>query len=183
MRYLDRVTTVSDNRAPLAAIGAVSAVALAFLVWLIYFNQTQVFDPEAVAFLPAVNAGLNAASAVCLALGVAAVRAGALERHKKLMLAAFGFSALFLVSYLVYHSAHGDTKFMGEGLVRPVYFFVLISHIGLSFIALPMILTTFFFSLTERVAAHKKIARFTFPLWMYVSVTGVLIFVLLKGWG
>jgi len=172
-----------SDRTPLLVIGAVSAVALAFLVWLIYFNDSQLFDPEAVAFLPAVNAGLNAASAVCLALGVAAIRAGARERHKTLMLAAFGFSALFLVSYLVYHSAHGDTKFLGQGLVRPVYFFVLISHIGLSFFALPMILTTFWFSLTNRFARHKKLARFTFPIWMYVSVTGVLIFVLLKGFG
>ena len=171
------------SRGPLVAIGAVSAVALAFLVWLIYFNEAQAFDPASVAFLPAVNAALNACSAVCLSLGIVAIRRGAAARHKRLMLAAFAFSALFLVSYLVYHAAHGDTKFTGEGLVRPVYFFVLISHIVLSALALPMILTTFWFSLSGRFANHKKIARFTFPIWLYVSVTGVLIFVLLKLFG
>lgn len=174
---------MTESRTPLVAIGAVSAAALAFLVWLIYFNRTEVFDPEAVAFLPAVNATLNACSAVCLVLAVRAIRAGRREAHGKLMMGAFAFSALFLVSYLVYHAAHGDTKFTGQGLVRPVYFFVLISHIVLSFGALPMILTTFWFSLTKRFSSHKKIARFTFPIWLYVSVTGVLIFVLLKGWG
>jgi putative membrane protein len=177
------MSAAAEQRGPLAAIGAVSAVALAFLVWLIYFNQTQVFDPAAVAFLPAVNAALNAASAVCLVLGLVAIRAQARARHQRLMLAAFGFSALFLVSYLVYHAAHGDTKFMGTGAIRPVYFFILISHIGLSAVALPMILTTFWLSLSGRLAAHRRLARFTFPVWLYVSVTGVAIFALLKLFG
>lgn len=177
------MSTADVSKGPLAVIGAVSAAALAFLIWLIYFNQAQLFNPAAVAFLPAVNATLNGASAVCLVLGLVAIKGGARERHKRFMLAAFGFSALFLVSYLVYHAAHGDTKFMGAGLVRPIYFLILISHIALSAVALPLILTTFWFSLTGRFATHRKVARVTFPLWLYVSVTGVAIFALLKLFG
>lgn len=168
---------------PFIVIGALSAAALALLVWLIYFNQHAFFDPATVASLPALNAALNAASAVCLVLGVFAIKGGRRRAHARWMGAAFAGSTLFLISYLIYHSAHGDTKFLGQGLIRPVYFFVLISHIALSFVALPMILTTFYLSLTQRFTAHKRLARFTFPVWLYVSVTGVLIFVLLKAAG
>lgn len=168
---------------PLVFIGALSAAALSFLVWLIYFNQQAFFDPQSVAWLPALNAVFNSLSAACLLVGVRAVRAGRPVQHARWIRGALGFSALFLVSYLIYHSAHGDTKFMGQGLVRPVYFFVLISHIALSGLALPMILTTVWLSMSGRVATHKKLARFTFPIWLYVSVTGVLIFALLKAFG
>lgn len=177
------MTAVPESRTPLILIGAVSAVALAFLTWLIYFNEARVFSPEAVAFLPAVNASLNGCAAICLVSGFVAIRRAKPVTHQRLMVAAFGFSALFLACYLVYHAAHGDTKFTGEGVVRPIYFFVLISHIALSFVALPMILTTFYLSLTKRFQKHRKLARVTLPIWLYVSVTGVSIFVLLKLFG
>jgi putative membrane protein len=100
--------------------------------------------------------------------------------HKRFMLAAFVASTLFLVSYVIYHSLHGDTPFQGVGVIRRVYFFILISHILLTTVALPLILITFAFALTGKFAAHRKIARFTLPAWLYVSVTGVLIFVFLR---
>jgi putative membrane protein len=96
------------------------------------------------------------------------------------MVAAFASSSLFLVSYVVYHALHGDTPFRGTGWIRPVYFFILISHIVLSVVVLPMVFTTFFFSLTRQFRRHRRIARWTLPLWLYVSVTGVLVFALLK---
>jgi putative membrane protein len=96
------------------------------------------------------------------------------------MVAAIISSGLFLITYIVYHNAHGDTPFQGTGFVRPIYFFILISHILLTTVALPFILVTFFFALTSRFHAHRKIARFTLPAWLYVSVTGVMIFFLLK---
>ncbi len=173
-------TTASDNRKPLTIIGAISALALTFLVWLIYFR-----DPAGAAggfaYLPAVNATLNGLSAICIALGVSSIRAGQRQTHQRYMQAAFVFSTLFLVSYIVYHSTHGDTRFTGVGWIRPVYFFVLISHIVLSAVALPLVLTTFYFSWSGQFARHRALARWTFPLWMYVSVTGVAIFLLLKG--
>ncbi len=156
----------------------ISAVAVAFLFWLIYGNEgSQSYD---VAFLAPINASLNAASAICLFAGYAAIRSRAIERHRNLMLAALSFSALFLVSYIVYHTFHGDSKFMGVGAIRPVYFFILITHIVLSVVALPLILVTVGLSLTKRFAIHKRWARWTFPIWAYVSVTGVLVFLMLK---
>lgn len=163
-----------------ASLG-LSVLAIGFLFWLIYGNEgSQSFDAS---FLAPVNACLNAASALCLFAGFGAIRKQAIERHRNFMLAALTFSALFLVSYIVYHTFHGDSKFLGEGPIRAVYFFVLISHILLSMVALPLILVTVALSLTRRFSIHKKWARWTFPIWAYVSVTGVLVFALLKMFG
>ena len=168
--------------AAIALILAISGIACAFLFWLIYANPgTDQFGD--VSYLPAVNAVLNSLAALSLTLGFLAIRKGNRKRHQTCMIAAFLFSSLFLVSYVIYHAAHGDTKFQGEGWIRPVYFFILISHIVLSVGALPMILTTFFFSLSGRLQSHKKLARFTFPIWLYVSVSGVLVFLFLRTFG
>ena len=173
------VTAAIDNRKPLAAIGTLSAVALTFLVWLIYFKEGG-GATGGFAYLPAVNATLNGLSAICLMLGLSAIRRRDRATHQRYMQGALALSTLFLVSYIVYHSTHGDTRFLGQGLVRPVYFFILISHIVLSAVALPMVLTTFYFSWTDQFVRHRKLARWTFPIWLYVSVTGVAIFFMLK---
>ena len=96
------------------------------------------------------------------------------------MLGATAFSALFLVSYVIYHFFHGDTKFPGQGWIRPTYFFILISHIGLSMVALPLILSALWYALRGKFQIHRRIARWTFPIWLYVSVTGVVVYVLLN---
>jgi putative membrane protein len=96
--------------------------------------------------------------------------------------AAFAFPSVFLISYIVNHARHGDTLFPGHGPVRTLYFYILGSHVILSIVALPMVLTTFFFSLTGRFAMHRRIARLTFPIWLYVSVTGVVVFFFLKAY-
>ncbi len=174
-------TRTLDNRTALAAIGTVSLAAIGFLFWLIYFNEGVGSDtPDPVRFLPAVNASLNGLSASFLVAGFVAIRRGRIDRHRMAMVAAFVSSSLFLVSYVVYHALHGDTPFRGTGWIRPVYFFILISHIVLSVVVLPMVFTTFFFSLTRQFRRHRRIARWTLPLWLYVSVTGVLVFALLK---
>ena len=164
----------------IAAIGIVSLAAVAFLFWLIYFRAAAGHSSAVSAALPAVNATLNAISAVLLVAGYLAVRRRRYRRHVTLMLAAVGSSALFFVSYVVYHSFQGDTKFTATGVVRPIYFFVLITHIVLSVVVVPMILTSLWLSLSGRMAAHRKVSRWTLPIWLYVSVTGVLIFVMLK---
>jgi putative membrane protein len=160
-----------------------SAIALAVLVGVIYGHGRATEAPAWVSWLPAVNALLNATSAVLLVLAYLAVRRRDLATHARLMLGALGASALFLVSYIVYHSVHGDTPFTGHGIVRPVYFFVLISHITLSAVALPLVFVSLFLSLSGRFPRHKVIARYTLPVWLYVSVTGVLVFALLRAWG
>jgi putative membrane protein len=168
-------------RGPLYAIGVLSALVAAFLIWLIYFKG-RMAAPEWVSSLPAANAVFNSLSAVCLLCGYVCIRRKDRATHKRFMLAATLFSGLFLVSYITYHSYHGDTKFPGRGWVRPAYFALLISHIGLSMVALPLIFATLYFSLSGKFNFHRKVARWTFPIWMYVSVTGVLVFFVLRAY-
>ena len=159
----------------------ISALAVAFLFWLLYFRKGA-GGPSSLDFLPAVNAGLNAITTVFLIRGYLAIRAGNRTLHAFCQKSAFISSTVFLVCYILYHSVHGDSHFQGHGFIRPVYFSILISHIVLSIVALPMVLATFFFALTGRFDTHRKLARITFPVWLYVSVTGVLIFFVLKAY-
>jgi putative membrane protein len=164
-------------------IGVLSAAALAYLFWLLYGRAGSSAPPFWTSSLPALNAALNGTSAVLLVSGFFAIRRGRRELHMKLMLAALLAASVFLASYVVYHHYHGDTRFTGEGPVRPIYFFVLVTHILGSMAALPIVLTTVFFAFTRRFERHRRLARFTFPLWLYVSVTGVLVFFLLSRYG
>ncbi|HKT80395.1 MAG TPA: DUF420 domain-containing protein [Vicinamibacterales bacterium] len=129
--------------------------------------------------LPAVNATLNAVSGLLLATGYVFIRKKQIERHRACMLAAFAASSLFLVSYLVYHAQVGSVRFTRQGVVRPVYFTILITHVVLAAAVLPLAIVTLSRGLKGRYTRHRAIARWTFPIWMYVSVTGVLVYVLL----
>ncbi len=172
----------SERRA-FTAIGVLSVAVLAYLFWLLYARAGSSEPPPWTASLPALNAALNGTSAVLLASGFLAIRRRRRGLHMKLMLAALFVASIFLASYVVYHHYHGDTPFEGQGLVRPFYFTVLVTHILGSMVALPMVLTSLFFALTRRFERHRRLARLTFPLWLYVSVTGVLVFFLLSRYG
>jgi putative membrane protein len=163
------------------AILALSAAIASFLIWLIYFKG-KVEGPDWVGMLPAANATFNSLSAVCLMLGYFNIRRRNRVAHMRFMLTATTFSGLFLVSYIVYHFFHGDTKFLGQGWIRPVYFFILISHLGLSMVALPLIMATLWWALRNQFKFHRRIARWTFPIWLYVSVTGVIVYFVLKSY-
>lgn len=182
--YQDQLTVdvlkeVSVSKA-IGVIIAVSVLAFILLIWLIYFKGGSDTYAEWVSSLPAVNAFFNSASTVLLLLGFRAVKQRKFATHMRYMLSAFVTSSLFLISYVIYHNFHGDTPFQGEGLVRPVYFFILISHIILSAFVVPLILTSFYFAFSGKFITHRKVSRFTFPVWLYVSVTGVVIFFMLK---
>jgi uncharacterized membrane protein YozB (DUF420 family) len=120
--------------------------------------------------------------AFALVAGFVFIRTKRIKAHRTAMFVAFVFSTLFLVSYITNHALHGDMRFHGQGLIRPVYFDLLISHIGLSVLALPLILITFFLSLSGRFPAHRRLARWTFPIWLYVSVTGVAVYAMLAAY-
>ena len=126
--------------------------------------------------LPALNASLNAASAVLLATGYVLIRAGRREAHKRVMLAALACSTLFLVSYLVYHAQVGSVRFRGQGPLRLVYFAILISHTVLAVTVVPLALVTLRHALRARFDRHRRIARIALPIWGYVSVTGVVVY-------
>jgi putative membrane protein len=169
---------VSVKRVAIAN-GVISTLAIAFLVWLVYFHESAPVAKSSSILMPALNAAFNATAAAFLAAGLAAIKQGNRTLHKRLMLSALAASAAFLVNYIVYHYTQGDTKFAGVGAIRLVYFPLLISHIVLSVVALPMILWTLFLALSERFTLHKAWAKWTWALWMYVSVTGVIVFVML----
>jgi putative membrane protein len=182
-------TPVEIGFSPLRSVGLLKALAGAlalgaavcgFLVWLVYFKAGSPRQSALVSTLPAVNAAFNSLSATFLVTGYVQIRRGNWRAHMRWMFAALASSALFFVGYVVYHNFHGDSKFTGTGPVRPVYFFILITHIVLSAVVVPMILLSFFLALSGRLEAHRRLSRYTFPVWLYVSVTGVAVFVMLK---
>jgi uncharacterized membrane protein YozB (DUF420 family) len=129
--------------------------------------------------LPAVNATLNATSGVLLLIGYCLIRARKIDLHRKFMIGAFAASSLFLVCYVIYHAQVGNVRFTRQGIVRPIYFTILITHVSLAFLVLPLAIVTLSRGLAAKYRTHRRIARWTFPIWMYVSVTGVLVYVLL----
>lgn len=166
----------------LGMIILISTLAFLFLIWLIYFRETSEQTAAWVANLPALNALLNSASTVLILFGLYAIKKREFLKHMKFMLTAFITSSLFLISYLVYHNFVGHTPFPGEGFIRPVYFFILISHIILSAFVVPLVLTSYYFAFSGKFSTHKKVSKWTLPIWLYVSVTGVVIFFILNAY-
>jgi putative membrane protein len=135
--------------------------------------------PEYISYLPHLNALLNATSALFLIAGYRLIRAGFTRAHRNCQLAALVTSTCFLISYLTYHYYHGDTPFPGQGIVRPFYFTILITHVILAIVILPLVLTTVYRAARGDFIRHRRIARWTLPLWLYVSVTGVIVYLML----
>lgn len=133
--------------------------------------------------LPTVNATLNTISAILLTIGYVLIRQRRIEAHKRCMLAAFAVSVLFLISYVIYHANAGSTPFTRQGWIRPVYFTILISHIILAFVIVPLAIRTLYLAWRERFEQHRRIAKITLPVWLYVSITGVLIYIMLYQMG
>jgi len=158
-----------------------SALALGLLAWLLLIHDGRADSGIDLRFMPAVNACLNTVSTLCLVFGYVAVRQRRLTVHRGFMLGAYAASALFLVGYLAYHYVHGDTKFTGDGAVRVIYLLILATHVVLSMGIVPMALLAFWFAWKQQYARHKKLTRVLLPIWLYVSVTGVVIFFMLHG--
>jgi putative membrane protein len=170
----------TNTRPAIAAILVISAAASLFLFWLIYKHPAADTAQTRLAFLPALNAVLNGLSATALLVGYTFIRARKVAAHRASMITAFFFSTLFLLSYILHHYLHGDVHYPHANSLRPLYLPLLASHIVLAVIALPLVLTTFYFSLSGRFPQHRKVARWTFPLWLYVSVTGVITYMMLR---
>ncbi|RSK24328.1 DUF420 domain-containing protein [Hymenobacter metallilatus] len=158
-------------------LGAVVPLAVAVL----YFFPGAFRIPGAnVKMLPAVNAVLNSLTAVCLMLGYYFIRRKDVAKHRAMMGTAFLLGALFLVSYVAYHSQGIVTKFGGTGLIKGMYYFILVTHIVLAAVTVGLVLFTLYFALTEQFAKHRRIARWTYPIWLYVSVTGVIVYFMIS---
>ena len=150
------------------------------LMWLIYLFDLESVGADKLGWLPHFNAACNATSATLLTLGIVLIKRGLKRAHAIAMISATAASATFLIGYLVHHTVHGDTPTTLTGILRGVYFAILISHILLSMVALPLVLNTLSFAALRRFEAHRSIARWTYPVWLYVSVTGVLVWFFLR---
>lgn len=138
------------------------------------------FDVEPLTFLPPIYAAINALTAALLIVAFVAIKRKNIRLHHTLMTVCIGCSALFLLLYVAYHMTSDSTPYGGEGAIRTVYFFILITHILLSIVVIPFVLLTYVRAITNNIERHKKIARITFPLWLYVAISGVLVYLMIS---
>lgn len=165
------------DRVMVPAIVGVSILVPVLVLVLMYLPERFNFTGVEMGTFPFFHAVLNFCTALLLVAGYFSMRMKELKWHRNLMITAFFLSAIFLVSYVISKISNDPVPYGGEGLLRPIYFFVLITHILLSAIIVPLVLFTMYRGLTGEVEKHRKIARYTFPVWLYVAVTGVLVYV------
>jgi len=164
-----------NDRLALSVIAVLSAAVVAAVAVLL-MGRAPVVGGLDVSALPKLNAMLNGGSAILLGAGYVFIRRRQIAAHLSCMLSAFGLSILFLISYVVYHFHAGSRPFAGQGWIRPVYFVLLLTHVVLAAVIVPLALTTIWRALSGRFDRHRAIARWTLPIWLYVSVTGVVIY-------
>lgn len=160
----------------------VLSIAIPVVVALLFgINLRKLgYDVQPLSFLPPIYATINGLTALILVAAVVAIKNGNRKLHENLMKVAIACSVAFLGMYVAYHMTSDSTKFGGEGLIKYVYFFILISHILLSIIIIPLVLITYVKALAQRFDKHKKIAKITFPIWLYVAVTGVIVYLMIS---
>ncbi len=159
-----------------------TALVIPLVVMLIiYLPKSHVAEtPQWILSLPLINTIINATTAVLLITGVYFVKRGREAIHRKIMVSAVLLGIVFLIFYVIYHSNVPSTKYGGEGFVRNIYFFFLITHILLAFALAPLVLFTVFYAVSQKLEKHRKLVRFTFPVWLYVSVTGVIVYLMIS---
>jgi len=173
-----------NDKAIFRLVGAVSVIVL-LVVILLQANIVNLFPnhdvlPKWVQFLPTLNALINGTCTILLLISYYFIRRKNIKMHKTLNITTFILSCLFMVSYLIFHSAGMETKFGGQGAIRYVYFFILITHIILAAIVLPLVLLSFYRGMMMQVEKHKKLVRWSFPIWLYVTISGVLVYLMIS---
>jgi putative membrane protein len=163
-----------DSDRPAMLVANVLSIAVPLVVALLLGIPTKVDLGSWTKELPHVIGAINIVTSAVLVIGWLSIRSGKVSLHRTAMLTAFGLGALFLVCYVLYHLTNPSTKFGGQGAIRGVYYFVLLSHILLSLAVLPMVLRTLWYALLGRFEQHRRIAKLAYPIWLYVSVTGVI---------
>jgi len=165
-------------------VWTISAIVLLVII-LLQAHLVNLFPnhdvlPKWVQFLPTLNASINGICTILLLISYYFIRQKKIRIHKVLNITAFILSSIFLVSYLIFHSAGLETKFGGEGTIRYVYFFILITHIILAAVVLPLILLSFYHGMKMHVEKHRKLVRWSFPIWLYVTITGVVVYLMIS---
>ncbi|MBO6607846.1 DUF420 domain-containing protein [Psychroserpens sp.] len=156
----------------------VLSIAIPLVVAILFGVKLPNVEP--LSFLPPIYASINAATAIILLIALWAIKNGNRKLHENLMKFAIVLSVAFLAMYVAYHMTSESTKFGGEGLIRYVYYFILLTHILLSIVVIPFVLITYVRAITDNFERHKKIARITFPIWLYVAVTGVIVYLMIS---
>jgi putative membrane protein len=171
-----------DSAKPFSRIFIALSVLIPVLVAILLYLPKK--DGEGISpwilNLPFYNAIINTFTAILLMAGVWFVRKGMVRYHKMSMMSAFMLGAVFLVFYIIYHANTASTSYGGEGIVKMVYYFFLLTHILLAFVVVPLVLSAIYFALADKIDSHKKIVKFTFPVWLYVSVTGVIVYLMIS---
>ena len=157
------------------------SIAIPVVVAILIYMPTKVdLGADWVYFLPHLNAVINSAATIALIAGLIFIKQKNIPYHRASMSIAFGLGAIFLVSYVIYHGAAESTTFGGDGLIRIVYYFLLLTHIVLAAVALFPILFAYYYGLTDQIVKHRKVVKFAFPIWLYVTVTGVVVYLLIS---
>jgi putative membrane protein len=169
-----------NDQKVLYVVGILALVVPALVAYLILGNKATRIEGLDVSFLPHLNAFLNSSTSFLLILGLFFIKRKQILVHRAVMMTAFTLSAVFLISYVIYHNNADSTKFGGVDTIRMIYFFLLISHILLSVAVVPLVLLSLYFAWTNQIIRHKKIVRFAYPVWLYVSVSGVLVYLLIS---
>lgn len=167
------------ERALSLLVYSLSLVVVVLVAILMLTPQLLRFEGLNVSGLPAFHASLNGTTAFLLLLGVLQIKRGRPDLHRNFMVAAFTLSSVFLISYVIYHSQAPSVRFGGEGVIRGIYFFILITHVVLATVILPLALFTVSRAIRGEIGKHRRVARVTFPLWLYVTVTGVLVYMMM----
>ena len=158
----------------------VLSILIPVAVAVLFTIKIEIPGVERLGFLPPIYATINAFTSVILVLAVIQIKKGNRKAHEKLMKTAIGLSVLFLLMYVVYHITSTSTAYGGEGAIRTIYFIILISHILLSIAVIPLVLISYVRALSNRFDKHKKIAKITFPIWLYVTITGVIVYIMIS---
>ena len=173
-----KLTSEKDRRF-LTIIAALS-VAIPIVVAILFFMPKANNPSLDVSYLPAFHAILNSLTAIALVAGYYQVKKGNTKGHRTAMLFAFGLSAIFLVSYVTYHFLGQRTIYGGDGLLKYIYYFILLTHIVLAVVIVPLVLLSVYYGITNQLQRHRRISKWTFPIWLYVAVTGVLVYLLIS---
>jgi putative membrane protein len=173
-------TSSSMSKGTNTAITIVSVAIPLVVAILLYAPFTVNLDSELVYFLPHLNAVINSATAVLLIAGLVFIKSKNIGMHKVSMNASFALGAIFLVSYVLYHASTESTSFGGEGWIRPVYYFLLISHILLAAVVVPFVLFAITYAWQGKFEKHKRVVRYAYPIWLYVSITGVIVYFMIR---
>lgn len=173
-------SSVESNRKMLWVIAVVSVVVPALVVYLMYGNKATRIENLDVSLLPHINAVLNTVTSVCLVLGFIFIKQRFIQGHRLMMMIAFVLSTVFLISYVIYHNNAESTPYGGEGFIRIVYFSFLISHIILAMVVVPFVLLAIYWAITAQYERHRRIVKWTFPIWTYVAISGVIVYLMIS---